>query len=229
MRRADRLFRIIQRLRSQRITTARQLADEMEVAERTIYRDIRDLTLCGVPVEGEAGVGYRLRRGFDIPPLMFTREEVSALTLGARILQSWADPALAKAAAQALDKIEAVLPERLRDALASVNLFSPLTRLSERDSARMESVRRAMDERSKMRIAYTRSDGAHSRRTIWPLGLFFWGEVWTLGGWCELRRALRNFRLDRIEELTILDERYPDTPGRRIEDIFEQERGRNAG
>src|SRR5580693_4304739 len=115
MRRAARLFRIVQRLRRRGATTAAQLAELLEVSERTVYRDVRDLILSGVPIRGEAGVGYALPRDFDLPPLMFDAEEIEALVLGARIVQSWGDPELARAAESVLSKVESVIPERLRD------------------------------------------------------------------------------------------------------------------
>src|SRR3546814_9884514 len=113
MRRADRLFQIVQELRRRKLVTARQLAESLEVSERTIYRDIKDLAASGVPIAGEAGVGYVLQRGYDLPPLMFTEEEIEALVLGARIIECWADAALAKAAADVVAKVEAVLPGHL--------------------------------------------------------------------------------------------------------------------
>src|SRR3954462_2171054 len=125
MRRADRLFKLVQLLRRSRLVTAQKIASELEVSERTIYRDVRDLALSGVPIRGEAGVGYALAHGFDLPPLMFTEEELEALVLGARVVQSWADPALAKAADSALAKIEMVLPERLRSMAGAKALLAP--------------------------------------------------------------------------------------------------------
>src|SRR5437899_1479879 len=110
MRRADRLFQIVQRLRRRGVTTAAQLAQALEVSERTVYRDVRDLQLSGVPILGEAGVGYALPRGFDLPPLMFTEEELEALVVGARMVQAWGDQKLARAAEDALSKIETVVP-----------------------------------------------------------------------------------------------------------------------
>src|SRR5438067_8044689 len=124
MRRADRLFRIVQRLRRRGATTARDLAQALEVSERTVYRDVRDLLLSGVPIQGEAGVGYALDRSFDLPPLMFDEEEIEALVLGARIVRAWADAKLARSAEEALQKIEAVLPSHLKDKLASTALYA---------------------------------------------------------------------------------------------------------
>ncbi|WP_140054401.1 helix-turn-helix transcriptional regulator, partial [Oceanospirillum sanctuarii] len=125
MRRADRLFQIIQYLRNRRLTTAKWLAEKLEVSERTIYRDIQDLMLSGVPIEGEAGVGYVLRRGFDIPPIMFTKDEIEALVIAARMAKTWAGTKLARSTENALDKIEAVLPDNLKKELAKPRLYTP--------------------------------------------------------------------------------------------------------
>lgn len=220
MRRADRLFQIVQFLRTRRITTARWLADILEVSERTIYRDMQDLMTTGVPIEGEAGMGYVIRRGYDLPPLMFSHDEITALTLGARIVNSWADPALAAAAQSVLSKIETVLPDSLKGELEQTRLYSPMVRMSAQTAAFMADLRYAIDQRNKVVIAYTRADDTLSERTIWPLGLFFWGKVWTLGAWCELRQAFRNFRLDRIESLQVNDEDYPDQSGRTLDDMI---------
>ncbi len=228
MRRADRLFQIVQFLRTRRVTTARWLAERLEVSERTIYRDIQDLLANAVPIEGEAGVGYVIRKGYDLPPLMFTPEELSALALGASIVDSWADVALSTAAQSALSKIESSLPSALKGKLADQRLFSPMQRLSPEAAHNMAELRRAMDERAKLRIRYTRLDGVSSERVIWPLGLFFWGQVWTLGAWCEKRRSLRNFRMDRIHSLQWLEKTYPDMPGRRLQDLIEQGRRQHS-
>src|SRR4029077_13204789 len=129
MRRADRLFQIIQLLRRRRtVTTAAQIAGKLEVSERTVYRDIRDLMLAGTPIEGEAGVGYRIRPGYDLPPLMFDREEIQALVLGARIVRQFGDPALARASEAILNKVATVLPKELEPLLAETRLFAPARR-----------------------------------------------------------------------------------------------------
>ena len=224
MRRADRLFQIIQLLRSRRVTTARWLAEELEISERTVYRDIRDLMLSGVPIEGEAGVGYALRRGFDLPPLMFTEEEITAVTLGVRMVKSWADPLLAKAADHALSKIETVLPEHLKTRFTRIDLYSPVVQIPPAVADTMALLRPAIEDRKKIHFHYTREDGAESSRTVWPLGLFFWGSVWTLGGWCELRARLRNFRLDRMRDVHMLRETFTPEPGKTIEDLFQEKR-----
>jgi predicted DNA-binding transcriptional regulator YafY len=199
MRRADRLFQIVQLLRRRRtVATAAQIATRLEVSERTVYRDIRDLILAGTPIDGEAGVGYRLRPGYDLPPLMFDREEIQALVLGARIVRQFGDPALARASESILNKVAAVLPKELEPLLAETRLFVPTT------------------------IGGARSaDGLAIARTVRPLGVFFWGRTWTLAAWCELRVAFRNFRLDRVSDATIGD-RFEDEAGRTLRDLLAQ-------
>ena len=229
MRRADRLFQIIQFLRTRRVTTAQWLARRLEVSERTIYRDIQDLVASAVPIEGEAGVGYVIRKGYDLPPLMFDANELAALALGASMVDSWTDPDLARAAQSALSKIESALPPERRERMEHSRMFSPMQRVPPETARLMAELRRAMDRSHKVRLRYTRLDGEVSERVLWPLGLFFWGQVWTLGAWCELRQALRNFRLDRIDRLQRLEESYPDQPGRRLEDLIEQGRASCQG
>src|SRR5438445_24896 len=154
MRRADRLFRIVQRLRRRGATTARQLAEALEVSERTVYRDIRDLLVSGVPIRGEAGVGYALDRSYELPPLMFDEEEIEALVFGARIVRAWADKKLARAAEEALQKIETVLPPKLKSRLADSALMAPGFHLSERFRSGLEDFRRAIREHRKARFHY---------------------------------------------------------------------------
>ena len=228
MRRADRLFQIIQFLRTRRVTTAQWLAERLEVSERTIYRDIKDLVSSGVNIEGEAGIGYVVRRGFDLPPLMFSEEEIKALTLGARIVESWADQSLATAAQSALSKIEVALPEERRNDLNNTLLFSPLTRITPTVSTTLSEIRFAADNRRKVSLKYKRADGKASERIIWPLGLFFWGEIWTIGAWCEKRNNFRIFRLDRIDSLYVSDEIYPTEKGKTLDDLIEDQRRHNC-
>lgn len=218
MRRADRLFEIVQRLRGGRLVTAKQLAERLELSERTIYRDIRDLQAAGVPIEGAAGVGYVLRGGFDVPPLMFTRGEVEALVLGARLVQAWGGQLLAAGATEALAKIEAVVPERLRGQIAATPLYAPALAMTDEQRRRVDDLNRATQERRIIAFAYTREDGAGSRRRAWPLGLHFWSGVWTLSAWCETRDDFRTFRLDRMSRVEILDARFRAVPGRTLAD-----------
>jgi predicted DNA-binding transcriptional regulator YafY len=220
VRRADRLFQIIQFIRSHRVTTAAALARSLEVSERTVYRDIRDLVLSGVPIEGEAGVGYMLRKGFDLPPLMFTRDEVEALVLGTRVVSSWADAGLGRAAETALDRIAAALPDELRTRLLESRLFAPSFRVPEDVIERLGVLRVATTEKQKVWLAYGDAKASQSERVVRPLALSFWGATWALTAWCELRNDFRSFRLDRIRELRALDQRFVEEPGKTLEDFL---------
>lgn len=199
MRRADRLFQIVQYLRGGRLLTARILAERLEVSERTIYRDIADLIGSGVPIDGEAGIGYLMRSGYDLPPLMFSRAEITALVAGARMVRSFGGAEMALAAEEALVKIEAVLPPDLRDRPAGVAIHAhDAGALSNADRTMVDQLDRAVDAVRKMSLDYRDADGAATRRIVRPLGLWFWGKVWTLIAWCELRDDFRMFRIDRI-------------------------------
>jgi len=218
VRRADRLFAIVQALRGRRLTTSAQLAERLGVSARTIYRDVRDLTLSGVPIEGEAGVGYRLRPGFDLPPLMFDTTEVEALAIGVRMVGAWSSPELAAAALRAGEKLAAVLPADRRRRLENAPLYA--LNLSTPPDRRIDSLRAAIDARGVAEFNYSDAAGGRSRRSVWPLALTFWGGAWTLGGWCELRHAFRNFRVDRIDGLRVTERVFPDEAGRRLADFI---------
>lgn len=222
MRRADRLFQIIQLLRRHRVLTAANLAEELEISERTVYRDVRDLILSGVPIEGEAGVGYMMRRGFDLPPLMFSEQEIEAMVLGARVVGSWGDAALAKAAGDALARVEAALPDRLKPRLNGTRLYAPGFHVPEPVMACLATLRAGIEAHQKAWIGYISGEGERTERTVRPLGLFFWGYTWSLTAWCELREDFRSFRLDRIQSLRALEERYVEEPGRTLEDFFKR-------
>jgi predicted DNA-binding transcriptional regulator YafY len=220
MRRADRLFQIVQQLRGRRLTTARHLASRLQVSERTIYRDVRDLQLSGVPIEGEAGVGYVLRKGFDIPPLMFDREELEALVVGARMVQAWGGAKLSDAVTQALIKIEAVLPvDRKRDIVRS-RLFALHFHIPPNLAATVDCMREAINGRRLLRFEYVRQDSEPSSRDVRPLALYFWGSVWTLAAWCELRNDFRSFRVDRISKPAILEGAFVEEPGKTLDDFI---------
>lgn len=202
MRRADRLFQIVDLLRPGRLTTARDLAERLEVSERTIYRDIADLIGSGVPIEGAAGAGYLMRAGYDLPPLMLTRDEAQALVAGARMMRAYAGTAMQRAAGEALDKILAVLPPDLKRQstempLYAVGKFTP--ELSVETRERLDQIVAAIENRHALDIAYAREDGTASERRIEPGVLLFWGKVWTIGAWCELRQDYRGFRVDRMQ------------------------------
>lgn len=221
MRRADRLFRIVQYLRGRRLTTAAFLAGRLGVSLRTVYRDVRDLSLSCVPVEGEAGVGYRLRAGFDVPPLMFTLNEIEALAVGARMVEAWGGPVLAESARTAIEKIVAALPAERRLAVEQTRLYAPSFHVDASAMVRLESVRVAIGERRVLRLDYRDAQGRGSERHVWPVALAFWGGTWTLGAWCETRADWRNFRVDRIAALAALERRFPDQPGRRLADFLD--------
>lgn len=222
MRRADRLFQLVQILRRRRTTTALYLAERLEVSERTIYRDVRDLILSGVPIMGEAGVGYTLSAHFDLPPLMFTEEEIEALVLGARIVRSFGDPQLRRAVNDALGKVETVLPKRLRGRIEQTKLYSLNFQASPATDVMLSTLRRGARDRCKARFNYTDGKGVVSIRTVRPLGLFFVAPHWILTAWCELRNDFRNFRVDRCTDLRLLDESFACEPGRRLEDFLDR-------
>ena len=220
MRRADRLFRLVQWIRGRRLSTAAFLAGRLEVSERTVYRDIADLVAQGVPIEGEAGVGYRMRAGYDLPPLMFTKEEAQALVAAVRIAQSRLDDALAGHVETALSKILAVLPPRARAAAESVSVLAPPRAIDGATRRRLGELREATEQRRKVRMRYLDLRGAASERVVRPLGCVYWGEVWTLATWCETRGGFRSFRIDRIESIAVLEERFRDEPGRSLADLL---------
>ena len=217
MHKAERLFQLVVLLRRARTVTARDLAGELGVSERTIYRDIQSLVLSGVPVEGEAGVGYILRRDFDLPPLMFTVEEAQALLLGARMVQAWGDPSLERAARGVLDKVRAVASRPLLDELDSQTMLVPDFHIDPAVREKLGVIRRGILEQRKMHIHYTRADGNKAARTVRPLGLFYWGNTWSFAAWCELRQNFRNFRIDRVGEMAVLTETFTGEPGKTLD------------
>ena len=222
MRRSDRLFDIIQLLRRKPTVKARELGAALEVSERTIYRDIQDLIASGVPIEGEAGVGYVLKQGFDLPPLMFKEQEIEALVLGARIVESWADQELADAATDAIAKIEAVIPDRLRAYMANTALLAPAQHYMEPISFDLSLMRRAIRGTRKVHFRYTDFNDKKSIRTVRPLSLAYFGPTWLLAAWCELRDDFRTFRLDRIQEFLLQDERFKPERGKTLHDFLKR-------
>ena len=214
MRRADRLFDVIQILRSARKpVTAAAIAGELEVTVRTVYRDVATLQARRVPIEGAAGVGYVLRKGFDLPPLMFTIDEIEAIAVGARLVRRLRDRALTYAADRVLGKVTTILPESLRghaDAPFYVS-SGDTVRPTGVDAAQL---RAAIRDRRKMRIIYRDEKARRTRRTIWPLAMAYYVDVTLVGAWCEVREDLRNFRVERIAGSTVLADRFEDPRGR---------------
>jgi predicted DNA-binding transcriptional regulator YafY len=228
VRRADRLFKLVQLIRGRRLTTAAFLAARLEVSERTIYRDVADLQHQGVPIEGEAGVGYRLGAGYDLPPLMFTQDEAKSLVASVRLAQTWLDPGLAASAQDALGTILSVLPAAARAAAESLAIFAPPVGLSPAAQRTLQTLREAVQQRSKLRLAYRDLKEQVSERTVRPLGCFYWGKVWTLATWCEQRDDFRTFRVDRIGAVQVLEARFRDEPGRTLADLLRREEARCA-
>ena len=224
MRPADRLFQIVLQLGRGRVLTARVLAERLEVSERTIYRDIQNLLASGVPIDGEAGVGYRLHRGYQVPPMMFDQDEIQALIFGAQVAKRWGDHEMAQAAERILDKVDAVLPENLRPHLASRTVVVPDMAgfQSEETTQTLGAVRDAINEHRRLYLSYSDAEGKPTERIVWPLTLVYWGHHWHLGAWCELRQDFRNFRIDRIVDTRPLTTQFPDESGKRLQDYFDK-------
>lgn len=213
MRKAERLFQLLTLLRGRRtVLTAKALAEVLEVSERTVYRDIQALLLSGVPIEGEAGVGYRLRPEFNLPPLMFDEEELEALILGVRLVQGCSDQHLGQSASRVLDKVKAVLPSQRYDQFIDGPEWFVVPGLHRKWTTQFsDQIRSAIKNRNVLAIEYKREDQQNSTREIWPLGLVYWGAVWTLVAWCELRGDYRMFRLDRIQSLELRSRNFETT------------------
>jgi predicted DNA-binding transcriptional regulator YafY len=208
MTKPDRLFELIQLLRrAKQPVTAEHLSALLEVNIRTIYRDVATLQSMRVPIEGEAGVGYIMRKGYDLPPLMFTTEEVEAVTVGLALLKRTGDRGLIRAAQSVMQKISEVLPD---DAEEPDDLSLLVSDFGVQDITNIdvEALRAAIRNEQKIWIAYFDAKNASSRRTLLPIGLYYFVEVITLVAWCELRKDFRNFRLDRIANMKVLDDSF---------------------
>jgi predicted DNA-binding transcriptional regulator YafY len=213
VRRADRLFQIIQILRRSRGPhTADRLAEELETSRRTVYRDIAALLGQRVPIRGEAGVGYVLEDGFDLPPLALTPDEIEAAVLGAQWVAARGDPILARAARDLTAKLMAAVPERLRPLLLDPGVSAPHWPNVQADSLDVAQARAAIRAGRKLRIRYGDAGGAVSERTVWPIAIGYLENARLLVAWCELREDFRHFRADRVRAATFLDERYPERP-----------------
>ncbi|MES0861049.1 YafY family protein [Ruegeria sp. SCPT10] len=222
MRRTDRLFDIIQILRDGKLHRAQDIADRLEVSVRTIYRDMDTLVASGVPVEGERGVGYMVREQITLPPLNLTSSELEALNLGMAIVAEAADPDLKAAADSLAEKIDAVLPTQVvAEADAWKFAVYPFADAA-RGLAHMAPIRAAIKSRQKLHLSYRRIDGTLTDRTIRPLHMEYWGRVWTLTAWCELRDGFRVFRIDLIETVTPQPELFTDEAGKRLSDYDPQ-------
>lgn len=212
MRRADRLLQIIQVLRrADGPITSAAMAEELEVSQRTLYRDMVSLEASGVPVRGEAGIGYILEDGYDMPPLMFTAAELEALMLGARMVDGRVDSQLSRAARDAITKIANVIPSDLREVLIDTPLYAPLFVQEDTSAdALVQTIRAALRQQAKVSIRYRALNGTVSERTIWPVLISLFSESSVLVGWCELRDAFRTFRLDGLQRCELLDQKIPE-------------------
>jgi len=223
MRRADRLFLIIHALRGRRSALpARSLAETLGVSLRTIYRDVADLQVSGVPIEGEAGVGYMLRKGADIPPLMFNAAELEALVVGTRFVRAFGRERLGVAARAALLKIEAVLPPDLRERSRRTRIFAPVIPGRHETRGPVDRLHAAIEARELLLLDYRDGDDRVTAREVEPLCLAFWGGVWTLGAWCRLRGDFRNFRPDRIAQVRETGRSFDDDPARGLDAYLRQ-------
>jgi len=230
MRRSDRLFDIIQRLRTAPgPVTAAELAAGLEVTPRTVYRDIATLQARRVPIEGAAGIGYVLRKGFDLPPLMFTIDEVEAIAVGARLVRRLRDPKLQESAEAVLAKVTVVLPERLRNHLSATPIYVSPGITAEAQGADLADMRAAIRDSRKLYIAYADVTGRRSNRTIWPIAMAYYVDVTLVGAWCELRADYRNFRVERIQSSKVLDEHFDQDNGRLFREWSALPKERPAG
>lgn len=223
MRRADRLFQLVQLLRGRRLSTAAYLAGRLEVSERTVYRDVADLILQGVPIEGEAGVGYRFGAGFDLPPMMFSAEEAKAMVASVRLAQPWLDATLALAAEGALGKMLSALPSASRAAAESLALYTApveFNGLSTTDGANLRLLREAVSAQRMVAMVYVDAKESNTQRLVRPLGCFYWGRVWTLVAWCESRHDFRSFRVDRMKRLEVTEKGFRMETGKTLADFL---------
>jgi predicted DNA-binding transcriptional regulator YafY len=213
MRRADRLFQIIQILRRARgPLTAEVIAAELETSRRTVYRDVASLVGQRVPIRGEAGIGYVLDRGFDLPPLMLTPDEIEAAVLGAQWVAARGDPALARAAQDLMAKIAVAVPERLRPFVLEPAVSAGPPFGSAPDALDMARVRASIHAGRKIRLRYRDEQERETVRTVWPAAVGYLDRARILAAWCQLRSGFRHFRTDRVLEAAFLEERHPELP-----------------
>jgi len=210
MRRTERLFQIIQILRSTRSPiTGRELAEELEISIRTLYRDMAELTAQRIPITGEAGMGYVLDNGYDMPPLMLTADELEAAALGAAWVASEADPSLARAARDLVSKLSEAIPNELRPIVLDASSKPIVTR--SKVSVRFDPalLRHAIRERYRLELAYTDGNGETTQRIVWPLLIAFLDRSRYLVAWCETKNDYRHFKTERVQELKVKSEKYP--------------------
>jgi predicted DNA-binding transcriptional regulator YafY len=214
MRRAERLFRLVSELRSRRVSRAEDLAAYFEISVRTVYRDIAHLQASGLPIEGEAGVGYILRPGFDLPAMTFTFEQLDALAIGLSFVEVAGDSSLSQGAREVRAKLQASLPEPEKRKLENAPLFA--TRRHGRADPTLKTVRHAIRETKVLRLQYGDVEGNQTDRRVRPLAIWAFTEGWLFVGWCELRKDFRAFRIDRISEIEETGEQFSDEPDKSL-------------
>ena len=219
-KRSDRLFDILQMLRDGRVHLARDIADVLNVSARTIYRDMDTLIASGVPVQGARGTGYVLRELTTLPPLSLTNEELEVLNLGMAIVAEASDPDLKRAADSLAAKVDAVLPERVVGQAEAWKFAVYPFADAARGFSHMPSLRAAIRARQKLRLVYHSKGDRITSRVVRPLHMEYWGRVWTLTVWCELREDFRVFRVDLIQSAEALPEMFIDEAGKRLEDYL---------
>jgi predicted DNA-binding transcriptional regulator YafY len=215
MRRAERLFRLVNELRSRNVSRAEDLAAYFEISVRTVYRDIVHLQASGLPIEGEAGVGYILRPGFDLPAMTFTFEQLDALAIGLSFVEVAGDSSLSQAAGEVRAKLQASLPEPEKRKLENAPMFA--SRRQGRADPRLKTVRLAIREARVLRLMYGDAEGSQSDRRVRPLAIWAFTDGWLFVGWCELRRDFRAFRLDRISLIEETGEHFVNDPDKNLE------------
>ena len=206
MRRADRLIKIVHYLRRMRhAVTAQRLAEEFEICTRTVYRDIQDLVSTGVPIYGEAGVGYLIDKKYHLPPVTFDGDELEAISLGISMVRQWTDDRFAEKAVSAFEKIQAVVPANMLSELEQITTFTLPSRYQIPWQVSFSEIRESIRTCHKLALSYHDLKDQTTERTVRPLGLIFFSPVWLLVAWCEKRTDFRSFRLDRITELVVTD------------------------
>lgn len=222
MRRADRLMKLVHYLRRmRRAVTAKRIAEDFGICQRTVYRDIHDLMNSGVPIHGEAGVGYVIDKKYHLPPVMFDPDELEAIALGIGMVRNWTDEKFAEKANSAYEKIQAALPENLLIELQQLATYSAPSLSKIPWQVSFSDVRECIRQKQKIKFTYTDLKEQTSKRKIRPLSLIFFGPVWLLTGWCEKRKDFRNFRLDRIKEMDVTSEVFRDEKGKSLKDYID--------
>ncbi len=224
MRRADRLMKLVHFLRQRRrAVTANRIAEEFGICTRTVYRDIQGLMDSGVPIKGEAGVGYVIDKQYYLPPITFDADELEAISLGISMVRQWTDAAFAEKANNAFDKIQAVLPANLQGELRQITTYSMPSKLVPPWTVSFSSLRECIRARRTVDIEYHDESGKYSFRTVRPLALLFFSPVWLLSGWCEKREDFRHFRLDRIQKVNYEGELFEDEPDKNLTALMAKE------